>query len=68
MTPEQAIRLTIKNFPFRGYIRQDSANRGVYMSIADTVKRYLRPGSKILDFGSGACDKTLVLKHLGYDC
>ncbi len=36
--------------------------------VARTVSRYLEPGARILDFGSGGCSKTAVLQMLGYDC
>lgn len=42
--------------------------RGAYLTIASTVKKHLSPGSKILDFGCGPCDKTAILQLLGYKC
>lgn len=53
-------------FPFPGYI--DNALNDVVDNIANTIKKYLVHGSKILDFGSGPCDKTAVIQCLGYEC
>ena len=39
-----------------------------YSNISNTIKKYLDCGSKILDFGSGPCDKTAVIQSLGYKC
>lgn len=36
--------------------------------IANTINKYLNPGSKILDFGSGSCEKTAIIQCLGYEC
>jgi len=42
--------------------------KGAYLDIANTVLRYLQPGSKILDFGCGPHDKTSILQFLGFQC
>lgn len=42
--------------------------RNAYITVAEVALRYLKPGSKILDFGSGPCDKTAVLQQLGFHC
>ncbi len=66
MTPEEALSSIVAEFPFEGYM-----NRGTMdacMNIAGVVSRHLGPGSRILDFGCGPCDKTAVLKLMGYDC
>jgi len=52
-------------FPFPGYF--DPALGG-HRSIVRTVARYLAPGSRLLDFGAGAADKTAPLAALGYPC
>lgn len=65
MTPEEALQLVREEFPFEGYI--DPAN-SAYLNIAKTVLFYLEPGDKILDFGSGPCDKTAVVATLGFKC
>lgn len=75
MTTEKAVQLANERFPIKGYMTSVAGNnvsgsriRGVYYNIANTVRRYLQPGSKILDFGSGPCDKTAVLQLLGFQC
>ncbi len=39
-----------------------------YATIAKKVSIHLKPGARILDFGSGPCDKTAILQALGYKC
>lgn len=69
MTVEEAIRRTIEAFPFDGYMLYGKdGKKGAYQNIAKTVLHYLEPGSTILDFGCGPCDKTAVLQHLGFRC
>lgn len=65
---DSAIQLTIDEFPFKGYMLPEKTVKGAYSNTAETVMRHLPPGSKILDFGCGACDKTGVLQHLGFQC
>ena len=65
---DQAIQRTIKEFPFEGYMTKNETAKHVYRDIASTVLRYLQPGSSILDFGCGPCDKTAVLQYLGFHC
>ncbi len=65
MKLEEAMLTVQDQFPFQGYI--DPA-KGSYFSIARTVLKYLEPPAKILDFGSGPCDKTALLSVLGFDC
>ena len=55
-----------KEFPFPGYI--DNALGDALDNIANTIDKYLDSGAKILDFGSGPCDKTAVIQCMGYDC
>mgnify|MGYP003605240381 CR=1 FL=1 len=66
MTIDEAIRSAVKEFPFEGYMNQGDTVKGVYASIAGTALRHLQPGSTILDFGCGPCDKTAVLQFLGF--
>lgn len=66
MTPEEAIQLVRREFPFEEYI--DPERDEAYQNIAATVLRHLKPGDKVLDFGSGPCDKTAVVKMLGFEC
>lgn len=65
MTPEKAIQLIRKEFPFAEHM---NPGQGVYRNIVKTVLRYLKPGDKILDFGAGPCDKTAVMSLLGFKC
>ncbi|MDQ0992462.1 bifunctional 2-polyprenyl-6-hydroxyphenol methylase/3-demethylubiquinol 3-O-methyltransferase UbiG [Streptomyces sp. V3I7] len=62
---ERAMARVTEAFPFPGYF--DPAVSG-HVSIARTVQRFLKPGSRILDFGAGPADKTAVLAALGYQC
>ncbi|WP_328351398.1 class I SAM-dependent methyltransferase [Mycobacterium sp. NBC_00419] len=62
---ESASARVVERFPFRGYF--DPALNG-HLTIAQTVARYLPPGSRLLDFGAGPADKTAILAVLGYKC
>ncbi len=68
MTVEEAIRRTIEEFPVDGYMTPEDTVKGAYSNIANTALRYLKPGSSILDFGCGPCEKTAVLQYLGFNC
>lgn len=61
----QAIETMRQAFPFRGYTDRSESN---YTNVASAVLRHLPRGSKVLDFGSGPCDKTGILQILGYQC
>ena len=65
MTPEAALQLVLEKFPFKDYIKPTG---NVHISVASAVARHLAPGSKILDFGSGPCDKTAMFQAMGYEC
>lgn len=65
MTPEEARQYVSRQFPFPGYM--DSSGDS-YISISNTVRKYLKQGARLLDFGSGPCDKTAVIQALGYRC
>ena len=54
-----------KLFPFKGYMDTCSQFGKI---IAGLLGDYLATGSRILDFGSGPCDKTALYKRLGYEC
>jgi 2-polyprenyl-3-methyl-5-hydroxy-6-metoxy-1,4-benzoquinol methylase len=54
-----------EQFPFPGYLDN---SLDIAANIASVIKKYLQPGAKILDFGSGALDKTAVIQCLGYEC
>lgn len=62
---ERASAQVVGRFPFHGYF--DPALDG-HLTIAETVSRYLPPGSRLLDFGAGPADKTAFLAALGYQC
>ena len=68
-SPPNAIRKAVhsacKAFPFPGYMEKSTS---AYSTIAKVVMRHLSPGSKVLDFGCGPCDKAAVLQALGFDC
>ena len=69
MNISEAIKQTIKLFPFENYmLHSNGKEKEAYLNIAKTVKKYLNPEAKILDFGSGPCDKTAVLHFMGYNC
>lgn len=68
MTPEQALREARDAFPFPGYFDYGGQPASDYLAIAETVGRVLAPGSTILDFGCGPCDKAAVLARMGYRC
>jgi len=65
---EDAIRQTLEEFPFEGYMLPEKTVKGAYSNIAKIALSYLTPGSTILDFGCGPCDKTAVLQFLGFHC
>ena len=59
---EEAIHRAVEEFPFDKYMTPYGQPSGSYTNIAGTVARYLEPGSTILDFGCGPCDKTAILQ------
>jgi len=65
MDIKRAIETVHNQFPFEGYVNFEN---GAYTHIANTVLAHLKPGSTILDFGCGPCDKTAVLQTLGFKC
>jgi SAM-dependent methyltransferase len=65
MTPEEAYEQVSQRFPFQLYM---SGVDESYLNIAATVQKYLSSGDRILDFGSGPCNKTAVLQMLGFQC
>jgi SAM-dependent methyltransferase len=64
MSIEEALGRVSATFPFPSYIELPDA----YVEIAAAVTRFVAPGSRILDVGAGACDKTAMLSVLGYRC
>ncbi len=65
MVIDESIRRVFEDFPFDDYM---APNCGAYSNLAKTALSYLQPGSTILDFGSGPCDKTAILQLLGFRC
>ena len=65
---DEAIQRTIEAFPLAGMERATGSRPIALRNVASTVARYLNPGSKILDFGSGSCHESAVLQSMGYDC
>ena len=61
----QAIANVERTFPIPGYTRQNAA---AYRTLAEIALRYLSPAARILDIGSGPCDKAAVLQRLGFRC
>ena len=66
MNLNDAIQKLNTEFPFKGYILPEF--NSIYADIANVAQKHLQPGAKILDFGSGPCDKTAILQSLGFDC
>ncbi len=62
---DAAVSKVSARFPFDNYMSEPT---DAYASVARTVVACLTPGSKVLDFGAGPCDKLAVLSELGYEC
>ena len=65
MNAEKAYNELVNKFPFSGYLESEVY---LYKTVAKIAINNLRPGASILDFGSGPCDKTALLKLMGFDC
>src|SRR5687768_2378601 len=65
MTLETAYEKVYRKFPLKNYLGVVDES---YINIAYTVQRYLKPGDRIFDFGSGACNKTAIVQLLGFPC
>ena len=65
LTPSAAVDQVRERFPFANYIVGDAQP---WLTIGEVVQNYLEPGSKVLDFGSGPCDKTAVAALMGCSC
>lgn len=61
----ESIDAVMRAFPFRGYMEP---MRDAYEAISANCLRLLPPGSAILDFGAGPCEKAAILSMLGYAC
>ena len=55
------------HFPFEKYIRENKFG-DIYQTVFSITKKYLPKKSKVLDFGSGPCDKTALISLLGHHC
>jgi SAM-dependent methyltransferase len=55
----------LDKFPFDNYM-QFQIN--AYRDTANIALKFLEPGSRVLDFGSGPCDKTAILQYMGHKC
>lgn len=60
---EAAIAGVERSFPIPGYTRDNVAS---YRTVASVALRHLSPGDRILDIGSGPCDKIALLGRLGF--
>ena len=65
MNSIQLFNSVAQKFPFPEYYVE---GKGGCLDVAESVQKHLQPGSSILDFGSGPCDKTAVIQQLGYSC
>lgn len=65
LSTNQAIKATRDRFPFKGYLDRELAP---YETVGNVVSKYLKPGSRLFDFGSGPCDKTAIAQHVGMQC
>lgn len=65
MNINEAQKIVLDKFPFDNFMDNEIVTS---TNIATTVQKYLKKGDTILDFASGACDKTAVLQLLGYQC
>ena len=61
----EAIEKVKKAFPFKNYFGQ---NLAPWITVGEAVQKYLNPGDKLFDLGSGACDKTAIAQVLGCEC
>lgn len=65
MSPEDALEQVKNSFIFDNYIVGDM---GQWLSVGKTVQKYLSPGDKVFDLGSGPCDKTAIAQVMGCQC
>lgn len=62
---DEAIGHLRREVPFEGLVDHHMAR---YRSLAAIAGRHLAPGARVLDFGAGFCDKSVLLRRLGYAC
>lgn len=63
LTAREAVEHLRRRFPFEHYT---DALEATYFTVAEVLLRHLSPGDRVLDFGSGPCDKTAVAQALGF--
>lgn len=66
MKTHKCIQKVKEEFPFPYYVENTFSE--AVEDIALTISKYISPGGRILDFGSGPCDKTAVIQCMGYNC
>ena len=64
-TTDEAIAEVRKTFPFPNYF---GSNDAPWRTVGDVVRRFCKPDDRLLDLGSGPCDKTAIAQHLGLQC
>ncbi|MGI9351168.1 MAG: class I SAM-dependent methyltransferase [Rhizobiaceae bacterium] len=65
MTNEDALEWLKARFPFKGYVDNNTAP---YFTVGDVIRKYLNPGDRLFDLGSGPCDKTAIAQAMGIQC
>lgn len=65
LSVQAAIDRVEEAFPFDGYM---AGNYAPYHTVGEVVRRYLRPGQRLFDLGSGPCDKTAIAAAMGVEC
>lgn len=65
MSAESALEELKNKFVFDDYVVGDM---GQWLSVGKTIEKYLTPGDKVFDLGSGPCDKTAIAQYMGCDC
>lgn len=65
MNVPQALQSAQQKFPFAGYMEGQEA---CHSSLARLLAEHVPAGGRILDFGSGPCDKTAIFQLMGYQC
>lgn len=64
----EAVRRTLREFPFPAYLdNPEHRAEDAFWEIGRIVSKYLPAGARILDFGAGPCDKTALVKFLGFE-
>ena len=64
----KALSHLVENFPIPGYLSGNPFKLASHLTIAKSVISLLPVGSKVLDFGAGPGDKSILLQDLGFTC